>query len=169
MSSSSESRRRWINLGELIAVAALIVSAAGVWVSWHGDSKPDAGTRKVSEQKQSIPLILRGHVEDGGRRIAITPVESGHALESLKIVLPGGTTIESGSEGELSADQFDAALKARDKELKGSHSVPVQVAARYVEMGQERTSSRTYRLAYRWDGGGLFGGHSVRLTSLSRG
>jgi hypothetical protein len=34
--SESERRRRlrWITLGELIAIAALIVSALGVWISY---------------------------------------------------------------------------------------------------------------------------------------
>ena len=44
MSESPEARtrRRWINFGEFIAVAALMVSAAGVWVSWKNSAdKPD--------------------------------------------------------------------------------------------------------------------------------
>ena len=36
-------RRRWINLGELIALAALIVSAAGVWISWKSSADKDDG------------------------------------------------------------------------------------------------------------------------------
>jgi hypothetical protein len=171
MSESPEARtrRRWINLGELIAVAALIVSAAGVWVGWkNSDSKPDDGPRQVVEQKQSIPLILRGHAEDDGRRLAITPIESSHALDSLKITLPDGSTVETGSDGELAASGVEAALRARDKNLKGSHWVPVRIEARYVELGKDRTASGSYTLRYRWDGGGLFGGPSVRLTGLSR-
>jgi hypothetical protein len=35
-------------------------------------------------------------------------------------------------------------------------------------MGKDKRSSGTYRIAYRWEGGGLFGGHSIRLISLSR-
>jgi hypothetical protein len=170
MSESPEARtrRRWINLGELIAVAALIVSAAGVWISWKSNSKPDDGPRQVVEQKQSIPLVLRGHVEDDGRRLAITPIESSHALDSLKLTLPDGSTVETGSDGELAASDVEAALRARDKNFKGSHWVPVRIEARYVEMGKDRTASGSYTLRYRRDGGGLFGGHSVRLSGLSR-
>jgi hypothetical protein len=46
--------------------------------------------------------------------------------------------------------------------------VRVSIAARYVEMGQERRSTGSYALRYRWEGGGLFGGRSLRLTGLSR-
>ena len=36
--TDDKSRRRWINLGELIAIAALGVSAAGVWIAWKSSS-----------------------------------------------------------------------------------------------------------------------------------
>ena len=34
-SESERRRRRWVTLGELIALAALIVSGFGVWISWR--------------------------------------------------------------------------------------------------------------------------------------
>ena len=40
--SDSDSRRRWVTLGEIIALLALLVSAAGVWLTWKtsGEDKP---------------------------------------------------------------------------------------------------------------------------------
>jgi hypothetical protein len=35
-------------------------------------------------------------------------------------------------------------------------------------MGKDKTSTDNYRLGYRWEGGGLFGGRSLRLTGLTR-
>lgn len=165
---SESSRRRWINLGEVIAVAALIVSAAGVWVSYKGNEGGDDKPTRIVEQKQAIPLVLRGKVENDGKRMEISPLESSHALESLKLTI-AGTTLDLGSDGDLDASDLDTVLKSRDKELKGNHSIPVRFDARYVELGDERSAHGTYQLRYRWDGGGLFGGHSVRLTGLSRG
>lgn len=172
MSESSEARtrRRWINFGELIAVAALAVSAAGVWVSWkNSDKSNEARPTRVVEQKQPIALVLRGKVEGDGKRMEISPLEASHALESLRISLPGGTSVDVGGDGELNASDLDAALRARDKDLKGNHSIPVRIEAHYVELGSEKRAIGSYQLRYRWDGGGLFGGHSVRLTGLSRG
>ncbi len=36
-----KARLRWVTLGEAIAIAALIISAAGLWLSWRtsGDDK----------------------------------------------------------------------------------------------------------------------------------
>jgi hypothetical protein len=45
----------------------------------------------------------------------------------------------------------------------------VRIDARYVEMGKDRRASGSYVLRYRWEGGGLLGGRSLRLTGLSRG
>src|SRR3954466_3542830 len=98
-------RRRWIGFGELIALAALAVSAAGVWISWQSisGSSGDKPTRVV-EQKQSIPLVLRGRSEDDGRKLVISPVEGSHALQSLTLSVPtSGAVIEVGSDGELSS------------------------------------------------------------------
>ena len=48
-----------INLGELIALAALIVSALGVWIA--GKAAGKTKTTRVVEQRSAIPLALRGH------------------------------------------------------------------------------------------------------------
>lgn len=165
---SERQRRRWINLGELIALAALIVSGIGVWVSWKS-SETDKPTRIV-EQRPSIPLILRSKREDDGTRLAISPVEDSHALESLKLTIAGAAPIEVGGDGRLAASDVQGALKGREKEAKDvTHSVPVRIDARYVEAGMERRGGGTYVLRYKWEGGGLFGGRSLRLVSLSRG
>ena len=58
--TESERRRRlrWITFGELIALAALAISAAGLWISWKHSGDDDKPTRVV-EQRQAIPLALR--------------------------------------------------------------------------------------------------------------
>jgi hypothetical protein len=166
-SESQRRRRKWINLGELIALAALIVSALGVWISWKGTGE-DKPTRVV-EQRQVIPLTLRAKADSDGRTLTIAPVESSHALESLTLSLPGASPIELGSDGALAASDVENALKGHDKEPKDrTLSVPARIAARYVDAGADRRGGGNYTLRYRWEGGGLFGGRSLRLVSLSR-
>lgn len=165
--SESERRRRLINLGELIALAALIVSAAGVWISWK-NSDNDKLTRIV-EQRQSIPLTLRAKAENDGQALDISPVEPTHALESLTLKLPGASAIEVGSDGQLAASDVEAALKGHEKDPKDrTLSVPVRIDAHYVEAGKAHRGGGAYTLRYRWEGGGLFGGRSLHLVGLSR-
>jgi hypothetical protein len=167
--SDSESRRRLINLGELIGLGALIVSAVGVWIAWKSSNAPvqDKPTRVV-EQRQAIPLTLRGTTDQEGRELTIAPIESSHALESLTVTIEGSSPIDLGSDGKLAASDVEFALKTKD-ENKGAHSVRVQIKAKYVEAGTDRTGGGGYMLRYRWESGGLFGGRTLRLTGLSRG
>jgi hypothetical protein len=166
--SESERRRRLITLGELIALAALIVSALGVWISWK--SSGNHGSTRIVEQRQPIPLTLRARREDDGRRLEISPVEPTHALESLTISLPGASPIQVGSDGELDSSDVESALEGHENEPKDQTlNIRGRIEARYVEAGNERRSSGSYVLRYTWKGGGLFGGRSLHLLSLSRG
>lgn len=166
--TESERRRRLINLGELIALAALIVSAIGVWVSWKSSGSDKQTT--VVEQRQAIPLTLRAKAEDDGQMLDISPVEPTQALESLTISLPGATAIQVGSDGELAASDVESALKGHDKEPKDrTLSIRAYIDAHYVEAGKDRRGGGSYVIRYKWEGGGLFGGRSLRLVSLSRG
>ena len=137
MSESPEARarHRWINFGELIALAALIVSALGVWIAWKssGDDKP----ARVVEQRQPVPLTFRGMPNGNGSEITISPVDPGHALQSATVTIKGAPPIELGSDGRLPASDVQAALKDRPKEDKDrTYSVPVRIAAHYVELGE---------------------------------
>ena len=162
-----ETRRRWISLGETIAIAALMVSAVGVWIAWQS-SNNDRPT-KVVEQRSAVPLALRGTTDGEGRTLTITPADPGHALQSLRLTINGASPIDVGSDGRLSASDVEAALKGREKEAKDvTHSVAVRIDARYVESGSDRRGGGAYVLRYKWEGGGLFGGRSLRLVGLAR-
>jgi hypothetical protein len=165
--SESAARRRWITLGEIIALLALIVSAVGVWIAWKSSS--DDKPTRIVEQRSSVPLALRGRADADGRTLTIMPADPSHALEGLTVTIKGASPIEVGSDGTLAASDMEAALKGRDKEPKDvTHSVPVRIDARYVEMGKDRRAGGNYVLRYKWEGGGLFGGRSLHLVGLSR-
>jgi len=166
--TDEKARRRWINFGELVALAALIVSAVGVWIAWKSSNqnKPT----EVIEHRSAVPLALRGTLDADGRTLTIVPADPSHGLESLKVTIKGSSPIDIGSDGRLSASDVETSLQGRDKEAKDvTHSVPVRIDARYVEAGVDRRGGGSYVLRYKWEGGGLFGGRSLRLAGLSRG
>src|SRR5438270_11721948 len=132
MNDDERARRRWINLGELIALAALIVSALGVWIAWRSSTE-DRPTRIV-EPRSSVPLALRGSAEPDGRTLTIIPADPSHGLESLKVTIKGARPIDVGSDGKLIASDVQAALKDREKEAKDvALTAPIRIDARYVE------------------------------------
>ena len=166
--TDERTRRRWINLGELIALAALIVSALGVWIAWKSSSQDK--TTRIVEQKSAVPLALRGTIDADGRTLTIMPADPSHGLEGLTVRIKGASPIEVGSDGRLYASDLESALKGREKEPKDvTLSVPVRIDARYVEAGDDRRGGGSYQLRYKWEGGGLFGGRSVHLIGLRRG
>jgi hypothetical protein len=165
--AARKSRLRWITLGEAVAIAALIVSAAGVWISWKSSSE-DKGPTRIVEQRQAVPLTLRGKVQDDGRSLEISPVEEGHALQSLVVTVANGKTIETSSDGVLRAGDVEDALGEKAADGKGIHRVRVNVAAQYVEAGADKSTAGSYVISFRWEGGGLLGGRSLRLLGLSR-
>jgi hypothetical protein len=167
LEAKRRSRLRWVTLGEAIALAALIVSAAGVWISWQS-TEEDKGPTTVVEKREPIPLILRGKARNDGRTLEISPVEDSHALQSLTVTAAGAAPIEIGSDGELRAGDLQRALGDKAADGKGTHRVRVRIAARYVEAGADKSVTGSYVLSYRWEGGGLFGGRSLRLTGISK-
>jgi hypothetical protein len=165
--SESQRRRRLISLGELIALAALVVSAVGVWIAWksNGQDKPT----RVVEQHQPVPLVVRGIPDRDGSTMIIAPVNRDHALESMTVTIKGASPIELGSDGRLSAGDVQSALKDRANEDKDkTYSLPVRIEAHYVELGADRRGGGAYVLRYKWQGGGLFGGRSLKLMGLGR-
>jgi hypothetical protein len=145
----------------------LAVSALGVWIAWKNTNQ-DKPTRVV-EEKSVVPLALRGTADSDGRTLTIMPADPSHALQSLRLSIKGAAPIDVGSDGRLSATDLAAALKDHEKEPKdAARSVPVRIDARYVERGSDRRGGGTYILRYKWEGGGLFAGRSLRLLALAR-
>ena len=158
-------RKSRVSIGEGIALAALFVSALGLWNSWKGDDRP--GPTEVVEKKAAVPLTLRGRIEDEGERLVVEPVEATHALDSLQFAFASGKTVETGSNGTLSAGEVENALP--DQTEKADGQILATVTARYVEAGRDRESKRRYAIRYRWEGGGLFEGRRLRIVDFRRG
>ncbi len=160
--------RRRIALAEAIGLAALVISALGLWNSWrNGEDRPAV---VVDQASKPIPLVMRGTVVDDGKAIRLAPLEEGHALDTLTLnaAAPGKGTAEFGSEPMLSSAMIETWLPD-DAKREGSGGVTVNAVIRYIEAGNTRTTTQRYRVTYRWKDGGLFGGKSVRLTGFSRG
>lgn len=164
MTDQPPKRRRGIGFGETIALIAVTISALGLYNSWQDGKREPT---EVVERKAAIPLVLRGQVEDDGRRVTIGPVEDTHALESIILALAGGGKIEVGSDGVLSADEVADAL-SEGGERKGEGQVIATATARYVESGEMRSATQRYSIRFRWKGGGLFDDRDLLLTGFRR-
>jgi hypothetical protein len=160
-------RRRRVALGEAIGIAALLISALGLWNSWrNGEDKPAV---VIDRAPKPIPLVLRGAASDDGKVIRLAPLESSHALDQVVMTArpPAKGTATFGSDPMLSAAIVETWLPASGKP-EGGGTLAVDTVARYVEAGETRTARQRYRIDYVWKDSGLFGGKSVRLTAFRR-
>jgi hypothetical protein len=165
-SNDVAARRRWITFGETIGVVAVAISALGLWNSWR--SQEAEKPLPQVETKAAIPIAFRGRVESEGKEMSIAPVEPGHSLESISLSVANKPAISIGSDGRLAASEVQSLVGAPGKDPKPG-SLSVRLEARYIEAGTLRRGGGVYRISYRWDDGGLFGGDELRLTGLSLG
>ena len=165
-SNDSTTRRRWIGFGETIGLAAVVISALGLWNSWRSDEAQKPSPQV--EAKTAIPIAFRGKIENDGKAMTIAPVEAGHSLESLTLSVAGKPAISIGSDGRLDASDVEQLVGDSGKDRKPG-SIRTRIEARYIEAGTLKRGSGRSRISYRWQDGGLFGGDKLRLTGISLG
>lgn len=161
-------KRRFINIGEIVAVGGLAISGLALWNSWRTGDKEIAEI--VGEKAPKVPLALRGTVEDKGKSLRLAPAEDEHSLEELTItaMAPAKGSAPFGSDPMLSAALIESWLP-EDFAKEGVGTLTVSIQARYIEHGESRTAKQRYRVNYGWVDGGLFSGKSLRITGIARG
>lgn len=167
-------RRRWITLGEILAVIAVLISGLTLWNSYSERSASEA--ERAAEQKKEAAktqaLVLRG--DQGRKRMKLSAIAPSQAVQSLSIAFPGPLGVD-GIDGlvepRIEAGWIkEAAKKAReaggrDKEARDSR-MPVLITTSFVSDGQTYTDAGIYDVGYRREDG-LLGGSEVDLLGLS--
>ena len=161
-------RRRWITLGEIVAVAALGISALTFWNSYseRTASEAERAAEKAEEEaadaeaaKRSQTLLLRASASRDGRSLALTPTDSGKVIQSLTILFPkalGTTAIDAVIEPRIEAGWIDDAVEDLDRSgSSGDLRLPVAITTRFVSDGETYTDTALYDIGYRLDSGVL--------------
>ena len=66
-------RRRWINLGEVVAVLAVVISAATLWLNWseHSGSKAEKAAESSRATLRASTLTLKAAPKAKGTRLEL--------------------------------------------------------------------------------------------------
>lgn len=152
MSESPEARtrRRWITLGEVVGVLALLISAASFWDS-HQERKAAEAAKPAAPV---APLVLAGTVAADGTRIDLRPAAPDQVIQTQTIVFPTevrGDTVDTTGNARIEASWFDAGLRAAlkaDKAKAGRHRVAVGIETVFVADGATRTDRAVYDIGY---------------------
>ncbi|MET0270959.1 MAG: hypothetical protein ABW173_11085 [Sphingomonas sp.] len=171
-------RRRWITLGEVLAVAAVAISALTLWDSHServriADSAERSSAREAAE---AAVLVLRATPSRDGERLTIAPLGDTQAIQAQTIVFPKAlalTPVETTGDPRIEAGWFDDALKRARKAAgepdagAGDQRLPVAIVTRYVVDGKTYTARAIHDIGYVLEGRFL-GGHAVELRGMSR-
>ncbi|MBV9931240.1 MAG: hypothetical protein JO013_09880 [Alphaproteobacteria bacterium] len=170
--TAARTRRRWITLGEVLAVIGVLISGLALWDS-YSERRQSAAERAADKAKQSSvshTLVLKAEGE--GRLIRLVPHNADQAIQGQTILFPsafGLGEIEA-TEPRIEAEWVKRGLKAaheKDAKVPGDARVPVAITTRFVAGGESFTDTALYDVGYKESGGGLFGGTNVALKGVS--
>lgn len=171
-------RRRWLSLGEAVAIVAVVISALTLWNNYQERSQSDAERRSeaVSSQRKAALLVLRATPRADGRTLVLSPHGDGQAIQDQTIIFPtalGLSPAQTSSDARIERSWFDSALiHARkqagvDDRAPGDARLPILIVTHYLVDGDSHVDRAIYELGYATDHS-LFGGTGVRLRGLSR-
>lgn len=169
-------RRRWINIGEAVAVAAVLISALTFWNSYS--ERRSAEAARQSEQRSAVAkartIVLKATPEHGGDRLSLSPIGD-QTIQGQTIAFPsalGIDPVDTVSEPRIEAGWFGKAVKkarraaGRDEDEAGDERLPVAITTRYYSDGALLSDVSLYDVGYEVEGRFLRGS-AVRLRGLS--
>lgn len=173
---SAAIRRRWITLGEVLAVIAVVISALTLWNSWseRSDTRAEqsADARRASARAATLVLVT---ADAGKHSLALKPAASGQSVQSQKLLFPTALDVapaQTNGEPRIEAGWFEQALKkAREAahlpdDSRGDERLPVAIVTRFLVDGDPHDDVAIYDIGYTISGR-LLGGHSLSLRGLS--
>jgi hypothetical protein len=172
-------RRRWIGLAELVGVAALLVSVAGLWLSWSDRQADQADKAKTSAEASLVTFTASG----SGDTLNLS--DDAHRIQEITVTFPPalGVDAQTGvSPPKIELAELGKALRAATDGGPDNRSgrVPVLITAIWWDGDTKRTDKAIYQVPWRtWgrlgrdrgvalEGASLAerGGSAARLDSL---
>jgi len=169
-------RRRWITLGEVLAVVAVLISGLTLWNN-YSERRDSEAVKSADAQRQSSragTLILIATNADK-RTLALKTASAEQTVQSQTIAFPTGLALapaQTTGEPRIEASWFDSALKkAREAahlpdDSRGDEQLPVAITTRFLVDGEPHEDVAIYDLGYSITGHFL-GGHTVTLRGVS--
>lgn len=159
-------RRRWISLAEWVGIAALAISAIGLWMSWS-DRKADEAERAAEHNEKSLVAFTASR--DGNTVLTLSDPD--HRIQEVDVAFPPslGADNQTGlSNPQIDAGWFDRALlKATDKGADNRQGrLPVLITATWWDGNVKKTDRAIYQVRWKTSGR-LLGGRKLELEGAS--
>ena len=150
-----------------------------MWNSYRqrtADEADKAAARSEAAAEAQV-LLLRATAERDGEILRLASAGNGQTIQNQTIAFPGplgAAAIDTLIEPRIEARWFEQALlRAREAggardESRGDERIPVAITTLFFSGGAMHRDSAIYDIGYRIEGGGLFGGHEIRMRGISR-
>jgi hypothetical protein len=165
-------RRRWITLGEILAVIGVLISGLALWNSWSERSAAERERASEEAKQDAVSRIVVLKASGGGKRLALTAHDPDQAIQSQTLLFPSAFALGAfdTTDPRIEAEWVKRATrKAQEKDgkVRGDARMPVAITTRFVADGRTFTDAALYDVGYKESDGGLFGGSEVELKGLS--
>ena len=166
---AAATRRRWINLGEFVAVAGLIIAAVGLWLTYHDRQADEADKQAEKRAEASERSRYLVKTSTRGNDVVIEP-DDRHALGDVAVTFPTalGVPPQTSPTQTIPEGWFKSALlKATDGGADDQEGkLPVLVTVNYMDGDQQRATTGVYDIVWQTKGGGLIGGRSLKVVGM---
>ena len=163
----SARKRRWLNLAELVAVAGVLIAAAGLYFTWV--DRRDRVAAETEAAHVTGRYEIRATAAKDGDALVLTPDER-HEVQDATVTFPAalGIAPQDASAGRIERDWFARALlKATDGGPDDQTGrLPVLIRVRYADGDATRTESGLYDVVWRTRGRHFPLGRSLMLEAL---
>lgn len=164
---AAATRRRWVSLAEILAVAGVVIAALTLFSNWS-DRRADQATKiatTTAEAHDKARVDLTGTVEHGGRTLALK--DPRHDVQDAVIMFPKAIAVgEQHPAGDpaIAVAWFDDALLALTDGKADARTgrLPVLVTVTYWDGDVSRSASAIYDIVWRTEGRFLRG-RTVRI------
>lgn len=167
---AAATRRRWVTLAEILAIAGVVIAALGLWSNW-ADRRADNADKvatQASQTRERLRFELKGQVADGGGSVMLLRDDS-HALGDVRVTFPTalGIAPKDAVGHSIDRDWFAAPiLKLTDggpDDVAGR--LPVLVRYDYTVDDVKATRTALYDLVWQTSGRVLLG-RSLKITDF---
>ena len=168
---AAATRRRWINLGEFVAVAGLIIAVLGLYLNWS-DRRADTLDKQVAATRaehDNARFDVRAVAASNGAALLLQHDER-HPIRDATVTFP--TALGIGTKDTV-ADSIDrgwfehALLKATDGGPDArSGRLPVLIVLTYWDGDTPRTARGIYDIGWKTEKGMPLFGRTLKLESL---
>jgi hypothetical protein len=167
---AAATRRRWVTLAEVVAVAGVLIAALTLWTNWsdHRANEADKLAAQSSAARERTKIDLSAIVQDGGDTLLLK--DARHDLQDVTITFPkalGVSPQRPPAEPIIDASWVSAPmLKLTDG---GSDDragrLPVLVSVQYFDGDRTRSASGIYDVIWKTEGR-VLRGRALKLEGL---